>query len=595
MELATFAFLWPPILAVLAVLLLVSGIDDLIPLGICLGHRFQNRRGASNHPSLGDLLKEERRIAIFVPCWKESAVIANMIRHNLAAICYGNFDFFLGAYPNDEPTLGAAIKLSETYRNVHVAACPHPGPTSKADCLNWIYQRMLLYEEENGVTFDTVVLHDAEDLIHPEALGLINRARATYAMVQIPVLPLSTPAQEFTHGIYCDEFAEYQTIDMPARQFSRSFIPSNGVGTGFARCILDQLASERGNRVFDPASLTEDYEIGVHVHECGHEQLFVPLRHSDRGWIATREYFPRKIRSAIRQRTRWVTGIALQCWERTRWRGSWRSKYWFWRDRKGLLSNPLTLLTNLLFTIGVTDWVVSSAMHRPWVFAVSNPRIVLLCFLTMVLQCLRLGIRIVCVERVFGIVFALGVPLRAFHANLVNCLASLGAMWLYSSARLRGLPLVWIKTEHAYPSRDALLLHRRELGDVLVSSGYLSEEVRARLQQDMPANSDLADFLLLNRIISDDDLCKAMSLQSGVPSVRVDPRSVKPRVARSLPAHVEERFGIVPVGLHDGHLIVAGSRVPPDSVFEELKSFTRLHVEFQLVTKRNYEELRQLL
>ncbi len=595
MELATFASIWPPILGALAVLLLVSGIDDLIPLAICLGHRFQNRRGASEHPSLGELLKEERRIAIFVPCWKESAVIANMIRHNLAAICYSNFDFFLGAYPNDEPTLGAATKLSETYRNVHVAACPHSGPTSKADCLNWIYQRMLLYEEEHGVAFDTVVLHDAEDLMHPEALALINRARATYAMVQIPVLPLSTPPQEFTHGIYCDEFAEYQTIDMPARQFSRSFIPSNGVGTGFARGILDQLAKERGNRVFDPASLTEDYEIGVHVHECGHQQLFTPLRHSDRGWIATREYFPRKIRSAIRQRTRWVTGIALQCWERSGWRGSWRTKYWFWRDRKGLLSNPLTLLTNLLFTIGVTDWLVSSAMHRPWAFAVSNPNIVLLCFLTMLLQCLRLGIRIVCVERVFGIVFALGVPLRAFHANLVNCLASLGAMWLYASARLRGRPLVWIKTEHAYPSRDALLLHRRDLGDVLVSSGYMSEEARARLQQDMPPNSDLADFLLLNRIISDDDLCKAMSLQSGVPSVRVDPRSVKPRVARSLPAHVEERFGIVPVGLHDGHLIVAGSRVPPDSVFEELKSFTRLHVEFQLVTKRNYEELRQLL
>jgi len=163
---------------------------------------------------------------------------------------------------------------------------------------------MLLYEEEHGVYFDTVVLHDAEDLIHPEALGLINRARATYAVVQIPVLPLTTPVHEFTHGIYCDEFAEYQTIDMPARQFSRSFIPSNGVGTGFARGILDKLAQERGNRVFDPASLTEDYEIGVHVHECGYKQLFAPLREGDRGWVATREYFPRRIRSAIKQRTR---------------------------------------------------------------------------------------------------------------------------------------------------------------------------------------------------------------------------------------------------------------------------------------------------
>jgi bacteriophage N4 adsorption protein B len=296
--LAAFPSVWPSILALLAVLLLLSGIDDLVPLIICLVHRFVNRPAAVD-PSLGEFLRQERRIAIFVPCWKESGVIGNMIRHNLAAICYSNFDFFIGVYPNDEPTLATASHLADSYRNVHVAACPHPGPTSKADCLNWIYQRMLLYEEEHGISFDTVVLHDAEDLIHPEALGLINRARATYAMVQVPVLPLTTPVQEFTHGIYCDEFAEYQTIDMPARQLSHSFIPSNGVGTGFARGILDELARERGNRVFDPASLTEDYEIGVHVHECGYEQLFAPLRHDDRGWVATREYFPRRVRSAI--------------------------------------------------------------------------------------------------------------------------------------------------------------------------------------------------------------------------------------------------------------------------------------------------------
>ena len=553
-----------------------------------------NRRAAVDS-SLGEFLKQERRIAIFVPCWKESGVIGNMIRHNLAAICYSNFDFFIGAYPNDESTVTAAGHLAESYRNVHVAACPHPGPTSKADCLNWIYQRMLLYEEEHGVSFDTVVLHDAEDLIHPEALGLINRARASYAMVQVPVLPLTTPVQEFTHRIYCDEFAEYQTIDMPARQFSHSFIPSNGVGTGFARKILDELARERGNRVFDPASLTEDYEIGVHVHECGYEQLFAPLRHDDRGWVATREYFPRRVRSAVKQRTRWVMGIALQCWERTGWRGSWRNRYWFWRDRKGLITNPLTLLTNLLFTLGLTDLIASAATHRPWAFAVSNPKIIALCVMTLALQCLRLGIRMVCVERIFGLVFALGVPLRAFHGNVVNCLASLGAIWRYANARFRGQPLVWLKTEHAYPSRDALLLHRRELTDVLVSSGFISEEVQLRIRQEIPAGADLADFLLEKSIISDDDLCKAMSLQSGVPSAHVDARRVKARVARSLPAHVEERFGIVPFGLQGGRLFVAGARVPPSSLFEELQAFTRLHVEFQLVTRQNYEELRQLL
>jgi hypothetical protein len=152
----------------------------------------------------------ELRIAVYVPCWRESAVIGNMVRHNLATVKYSNFDIFLGVYPNDEPTIDAVTELSRTFRNVHVAVCPHPGPTSKADCLNWIYHRMASVEQAaGGQRFDTIVLHDAEDVIHPEALDVINRARARYSMVQIPVLPLPTPLSDITHAIYCDEFAEF--------------------------------------------------------------------------------------------------------------------------------------------------------------------------------------------------------------------------------------------------------------------------------------------------------------------------------------------------------------------------------------------------
>ena len=594
MSLQSFPSVWPSILGTLAILLLLSGLDDLVPVLICLVRRIRQRKPAIVS-SLSDFLADERRIAIFVPCWKEFRVIGNMVRHNLAAICYRNYDVFLGVYPNDRATLEVAGQLAETFRNVHVAACPHPGPTSKADCLNWIFQRMTLFEEAQGVHFDTVVLHDAEDLIHPEALDVINRERATYAMVQIPVLPLPTPFREFTHAVYCDEFSEFQIIDMPARQYSQSFIPSNGVGTGFAREILDQLARERGNLVFDPASLTEDYEIGVHIHELGKSQLFAPLKVGGKGYIATREYFPRTLRSAIRQRTRWVTGIALQCWERHGWRGQWRTRYWFWRDRKGLIANPLSLLTNLLFVAGAGDWLQSVYLHRPWAFAIANPRIVALCWFTLLLQSLRLTLRAAYVARIFGVTFALGVPLRCFHGNLVNCCASVGAIWRYLDARLHRRPLVWLKTEHAYPSREALLLHRRELGEVLVASGYISENQLARVRSEMPPDADLAEYLLTHALLSDDDLCKAISLQSGVPSARIDIRRVKRRVARTLPAHVEQRFGIVPFSVEDGRLLVAGSSVPPPAAFDELKSFTRLPIEFQLVTKRNYQELRALL
>ena len=156
------------------------------------------------------MLVPQKRIAVFVPLWKEHRVIQKMVEHNITANRYRNWDIFIGAYPNDAPTLAAIREAKKQVKNVHMAVAPHDGPTSKADNLNWIYQRMLLLEEEEGIHFDIVMTHDAEDIIHPDSLRWINYFAEQYDMVQIPVLALPTPALELTHGVYCDEFAEFQ-------------------------------------------------------------------------------------------------------------------------------------------------------------------------------------------------------------------------------------------------------------------------------------------------------------------------------------------------------------------------------------------------
>jgi adsorption protein B len=576
----------------LAIALLISGLDDFIPICICLRQWLLVARQVPERPLL-EATAAARRIAIFVPCWKESAVIGNMVRHNLAAIRYNNYDFFLGTYPNDEPTVREARQLSAVFPNVHVAVCERPGPTSKADCLNTVFHGMTVFETENDTHFDTIVLHDAEDMIHPDALSLINRERCEFEMVQVPVLPLPTPLHEFTHGVYCDEFAEFQTIDMHARQYSNSFVPSNGVGTGFAREILDRLALERGE-IFDAASLTEDYEIGVYIHASKFRQKFAPLIKVNGSLVATREYFPRTLQTAIRQRTRWVTGIALQCWERRGWRGGWRTKYWFWRDRKGLVASPLSLLTNLLFLAGLADWGLSTLQHRPWMFAINNPRLMLLCLFMLLLQCFRIALRMICVGRIFGARFALGVPLRIFHGNLINCFASLRAVWRYAEARRNGKAHVWLKTEHAYPNRDALIQQRGEFSAVLLQSRIVTEQQLADLRPLLSDEFDLGIALLSRGIISEEELCRARSLHAGVVYGRVEVKQVKLRVVRSLPRHVAKRFAVLPVSIQEGRLLIAGADIPEPALFEELRLFTALPVDFQLVTKTNFDEIAEL-
>jgi bacteriophage N4 adsorption protein B len=588
-EIPSLGALWPICLGWLAGLLIVSGIDDLVPALFCLWMKLIGKsRGASAASEPSPRTNAQRSIAILVPCWKEADVIGSMVRHNLATIEYGNYEFFLGVYPNDLPTQNAALELAGAFSNVHVAVCPNPGPTSKADCLNAVFQRLVGFENERQERFDTLVLHDAEDVIHPKALAIINRERERYAMVQVPVLPLATPVSEFTHGVYCDDFSEFQTVDMRARQFMRAFIPSNGVGTGFAREIFDQLSAERGSEVFSPGSLTEDYEVGVYVHNAGFRQTFVPAERDRNGLIATREYFPRTVRLAIRQRTRWITGICLQSWERDGWRGSWLSKYWFWRDRKALLTNPLTLFTNALFFAGALEWFWSKISGAPWMFAVNSALVSRLIVVTTSLQVLRLGLRMIYTARFYGLRFALAVPLRVFHGNLINGCASVRALWQYSQAKRQKRPLVWSKTDHSYPQRGTFATTQRSFSDVLVAGGFIREQQVEAIRAELASDGYLSEVLRDRGLVSEEAWTRAKSLQSGLQFSAVNPDMVRAKTLRALPLHLVKHHRLIPFALESGRLKVAGSEAPTPEVCAQVSEFATLPVEFHLVTERTF-------
>jgi adsorption protein B len=576
-----------------ALTILISGLDDLALDIVCLWAwtktRFLRRRHPCGFQPPGPA-KPEKLIAIFLPLWHEHAVIAGMVEHNVAAVDYDNYHFFIGAYPNDDPTLDAVRDLEARFPHVHLAVCPHDGPTSKADCLNWIYQRMLLFEEHQAVRFEIVITHDAEDLIHPQAFTCVNTYADDFEMVQIPVLPLRTPFKKIVHAIYCDEFAEWQIKDMPARRFMGSFVPSNGVGTGFTRGALEKLAAAEHNLIFEPQCLTEDYENGLRLHKLGCSQIFVALTGSGAGLVATREFFPQTTRSAIRQRTRWITGIALQSWERHGWRGSWPEVYWFWRDRKGLLGNPVSLLSNLLFFYGLATWVLARVEGTPWGLA-SHTLYPGLLVSTLLIQMVQTAVRVSCVTRLYGFVFAIGVPIRVVYGNWINSVATFRAISAYLRARILRQPLVWLKTEHAYPSRTALLEHKRRLGEILAGSGYVVESDLERALAAQPAGTRLGEYLVQLGKITDEELYEALSLQQSLPAGRVEPCVVNASVARSLPRQVIRDWHVLPFRIFAGSMFLASPEIPTDEMSRILRGFTRLSLRFHLVTPRNFDEL----
>lgn len=570
--------------------ILLNGVDDLF-IDLAWLYRFLFRPSTPSPTALALDELPERRMAIFVPLWKEHRVIRHMVEHNIAAQKYRNFDFFIGAYPNDTPTIAAIAELEERFHNVHIAQCPHPGPTSKADCLNWIYQRMLLYEEQNGVRFEMVLTHDAEDLIHPEALRWTNYYAQWNGMVQIPVLALPTRLSELTHGVYCDEFAQFQFRDMPVRNMLGGFVPSNGVGTGFSREALEGLALAHANRIFEPGCLTEDYENGYRVNQLGLPQIFVPIQKFAGSFVATREYFPRRFRAAVRQKTRWSMGITLQSWEHHGWRSTLPQAYWFWRDRKSLINNLLTPMLHLLFLYGLATLAWSWHTHQAWGLA-QQMRGHLPLALSPVLVALEAGhlaIRAGCSARVYGIKFAAFSPVRALWGNWMNFLAAACAVGRYGSAKLRGHPLVWLKTEHAYPNRSALEEHVRPLEEILVNSQYLTAEQLADALASKPPARTLAVHLLKLEVISEQDLYEAISLERNLPLGK--PERVSAGATRSIPAAIARKWGVLPFKIAAGHLHIAGSEPPSDEMQTELRRYSSLELRFQLVTPTDFAEL----
>jgi len=581
------------LLAPLAVWVLINGLDDFFIIAVSFVasvRRHLSSDPSHRTPTEADLdAAPPRPTAIFVPLWKEHRVIRRMVENNVTKLQYPAFEFFIGGYPNDGPTLAAIREAMKTFRNVHLAVCPHDGPTSKADCLNWIYQRMLLHEENNGVRFEMILTHDAEDIIDPDALRWINYYGQWNEMVQFPVLALPTPLRELSHGVYCDEFAEFQFKDMPAREFLGGFIPSNGVGTGFSRLALELLAEAHQNRIFEPACLTEDYENGWRIHRLGLRQKFIPVRFRRGRPVATREFFPRSFRTAIRQRTRWVTGIALQSWEFHGVRDSLAMSYWLWRDRKGLLGNLITPLMNILFVIGAGTWTWSRFSHHAWLLAREMSRFYPVYMLGLSLQFVQTCFRMYASARVYGVRFAAGVPVRVIVANWMNCFATVFAICNYTRAKMRSQPLRWAKTDHAYPSRSALLNERKRLGEILTGSFWITPgELEAALAS-KPPDRRLGRHLVSLGLISEEDLCVALSLQNNLP--RGKPENVSLPVTRALPAAMAKKWKVLPFRIAAGELHVASPELPVQEMEKDIRRFSSLEIHFQLVTPREFEEL----
>lgn len=442
-----------------AIWFIIGGLDDLL-VDLIFGCRFLALRVFNRRNFRPTTLWQEdtgdTRIAVFVAAWDESAVIERMLRATLSRFEYANYTLYVGCYPNDPATILAVQGVMLADPRVRLVIGPAPGPTTKADCLNAIWRAMQDDEARDGQRFDAVMLHDAEDVVHPRELTVVASLFDRYAAVQIPVLPLRHPRSLFVSGHYLDEFAEAHGKQLLVRQAIGAGLPLAGVGCAIRRDFIDAIAQSRGGVPFDASSLTEDYELGLTIGAMGGRTILARTVDPVSGEpVAVRAYFPHQVRAAVRQKARWMTGIALAGWDRTGWAPALRiGDHWMrMRDRRATLAIPVLLVAYcaLLF------WGASWAWYALFGGSPSGIPTALkwILLLNAAMLVWRTAIRALFVQRAHGWQeAALSVP-RTFVANYITLFAARDALFLYLGILAGGAPR-WDKTAHHFPDDEKL-------------------------------------------------------------------------------------------------------------------------------------------
>lgn len=428
----------------------VGGVDDVLVDLIYLFRRLCGR-GARVSLAFLPVPVTPGRFAIFVPAWDEGSLIGAMLSTALRRIDHPDYRVYVGTYPNDSGTIAAVTAIATIDPRVRLVVGPRAGPTTKGDNLNILWRALRRDQLADGQPVKAVVLHDAEDVIHPAELRVFDALLDRHAVVQLPVQPLIRSDAWLVSGTYADEFAESHGKLLVVREIIGAGLPLAGVACAIRFDALRALADRRDGDPFDAQSLTEDYEIGLHLAQLGYPACFARVVDpATNELVASRAFFPDGLAAAVRQKSRWLIGIALAGWDRLGWaRPLALSDHWMRaRDRRA----PIAVVILVAGYLALILWSANHGVHwlagRPT--PPLGPLLLLMLELNAGLLVWRLACRIGFTTRAHGWrEGARSVP-RLFVGNLIAVLAVCRAITRYRRM-LRGAAPVWEKTDHRFP------------------------------------------------------------------------------------------------------------------------------------------------
>jgi adsorption protein B len=194
--------------------------------------------------------------------------------------------------------------------------------------------------------------------------------------------------------------------------------------------------------------MTEDYETGLTLGALGLRTMFVrlPAQPGSRGVVASRGHFPSTLGAAVRQKARWLGGIALSGWDRLGWSGGIGERWMRMRDRRGPLAALLLFAGYGSALLWSQIWL-AQALGAP-IQARLDPRLIHLLSINGWLLAWRILMRACFTAYAYGIAEGVRSVPRLVVGNMIAMLAAARAL----SIHVGGGATRWDKTQHVFPA-----------------------------------------------------------------------------------------------------------------------------------------------
>lgn len=589
---------------ILAMLYLVIGFDDFIWDIISLARRGQYKKKQLDFKELRT--KPPKLLAMVIGAWNESNVIGDVIENLIISIQYPKsmYHLFVGVYLNDQETIDIVAEMEKIFPNVHMVINCLPGPTTKAQNINYVITQIKEYEKLHGWRFASITIHDAEDVVHPYELMVTNYMIDNYDALQFPVFPLlqmprfSNFFKTLTVGTYADEFAENHFITMVGRSSTGAFIPSAGTGFALSRKTIDSFETDE---ILPEDSLTEDYRLSLSLYEKGLAMRYVldsipRISHNNKiifDYVSTRSMFPATFKAAVKQKTRWILGITMQSVKLkdvfSKNRFTLIGRYSIYRDLKPKIGNLLTVVGYPVFVYFIVSLFVPLTPIYP-IFSFSW----YLCLIVTIMMIERQIFRAVAIYNVYGfksVFFACllppVLPLRIVWGNLINFTATINA---YKQSLLgekgkkrinsKKKTFVWNKTDHTFLPKEVLSRYHRIFGDILIEKGIINPETLKEVLKDKPANIKIGNFLLNKHIITNKQFLEVLSYIKGIQFVNMGDFSLYDLslFTSIFDKDLLEELMILPILLYDDSYVIAYCEKSPDNAQTILREKTGIKI-----------------